>query len=61
MFAATSDRDGETARGRSGSQFSAWYNNGSLPLLLILASIVSYAYYLSLAGRPLFKEDFMDG
>jgi serine/threonine-protein kinase len=43
------------------TDWSVWYNSRSIPLLLILGSIVVYAFYLSLAGRPLFKEDLIDG
>ena len=39
---------------------SAWYSRGSLVTLLLLTALAAYAFYISLAGRPLFKDAILD-
>jgi hypothetical protein len=39
---------------------SAWYGRGSLITLLLLAALAAYAFYISLAGRPLLKDAILD-
>jgi len=41
--------------------FSAWYASGSLIILLFLTSIAVYGFHTALAGRPLFKDELLEG
>jgi serine/threonine-protein kinase len=41
--------------------FPAWYVGGSLVILSLAAALAIYGFYISLAGRPLFKGDAVDG
>jgi hypothetical protein len=40
--------------------FSSWYAGLSLLGLLLVVSLAVYGFYLALAGRPLFKEEFLE-
>ncbi|HVQ39218.1 MAG TPA: protein kinase [Pyrinomonadaceae bacterium] len=43
------------------SEFSAWYAGDFVPALIISVGLVAYAFYSSLAGRPLFRGAIPDG
>jgi serine/threonine-protein kinase len=40
---------------------SAWYAGTSLFTMLLLAAIAGYAFWISLAGRPLVRADVLEG
>jgi hypothetical protein len=41
--------------------FSAWYAEGSIIVISLVAALAIYGFYISLAGRPLLKSDAVDG
>jgi serine/threonine-protein kinase len=43
------------------ADLSSWYAGRSLFALLVMAAIALYAFYISLAGRPLFRGDALEG
>jgi len=42
-------------------ELSAWYSAGSLFALAVILGIAGWAFYISLAGRPLFRDDLLSG
>ena len=41
--------------------FSTWYAGNSIVILLILAAVVGFSFYTSLAGRSLFGDSMVPG
>ena len=39
--------------------FSAWYAGQSILVLLVVAGLAVYGFYVSLAGRPIFADDVL--
>jgi hypothetical protein len=42
------------------TDFSAWYAGRSLLAVLVFAALAIYAFWISLAGRPLFKDEILN-
>jgi serine/threonine-protein kinase len=40
---------------------SRWYAGGTYLFLAITFAVAAYGFYVSLAGRPLFRDDFLEG
>lgn len=43
------------------SDFSAWYAPRSAAVLLLMAALVTYAFRISLAGKPIFGDAMLEG
>jgi hypothetical protein len=41
--------------------FSSWYAGNSIVVLVTLAAVIGYAFYISLGGRSLFAESMVPG
>jgi hypothetical protein len=42
------------------TDFSTWYAGRSLLAILVFAALAVYGFWISLAGRPLFKDEILD-
>jgi len=40
--------------------FSAWYAGAAIAAMAVVLALAAYAFHTALAGRPLFKEDFLE-
>jgi len=40
--------------------FTAWYSTGSLTAMLVALAIASYGFWVSLAGRPLLRDELLE-
>jgi hypothetical protein len=41
--------------------FTVWYSTGSLLVMLVVLAVAGYGFWVSLAGRPLIKDELLDG
>jgi serine/threonine-protein kinase len=40
--------------------FTAWYSTGSLVVMLVALAVAGYGFWVSLAGRPLLKDELLE-
>jgi serine/threonine-protein kinase len=44
----------------AGLQFGTWYSGGDYATLIAALALVAYGFWISLAGRPLFREQLLE-
>ena len=42
------------------TDFSAWYSGSTLFVISVVLTLAGYAFYIALAGRPLFQAKFLE-